>query len=105
MFPALALHQLRRALVPALLIAATVLAISSFEIDQIRMAEEKAAFFGGNAVHIHRVLAWLPLPSGSGSMVLCFAGLLVPSAFQLYALIIFVFFFLGMLGIYRGPML
>ena len=102
--------------VPVLLVAATFLAISSWKTDQIRIAEANSAFFGGNAVHIHRAPVWLPLALGLCSMVLsgvawwitkrrvlvfCFAALLAPIAFQLYLLILIVFF---ILGIYQGPM-
>ena len=64
------LHGLRELRLPLLLIGATVLAIASLEIDQVRMAESIAAFSGGNAVPIHRIGldAFLPRPEFDGPL-------------------------------------
>jgi hypothetical protein len=109
------LRGLRTARVTVLMAAAAVLALSSFEIDQLRMAEEKGAFFRGNAVIAHSELAWVAILLGAGSMVLSAVAwhytnrrilvsilitLLIPIAFQLYGVILVVFFLLG----YGGPM-
>jgi hypothetical protein len=116
-----AAQQLRRVLVPLLLIGATALAVSSFAIDQIRIAEEQAEFSDGNTgeVQIHRRLYPISLPLGLCSMALCgiawwntkrrvlvgcAALLLAPIALHLYSVYLLVAFILAMLGIYKGPL-
>jgi hypothetical protein len=105
----------RPARVPLLMAAAAMLAIWSFEVDRFRMKEENNAFWMGNSVTVHKELASVAILLGVCSMVLCgfawrytkhrvlvscLAALLIPIAFQLYMLVLFVLMLLG----YRGPM-
>jgi hypothetical protein len=69
--PTVTMHRILALRTPLLLIAATAVAILSPEIDQMRLAEERSAFFAANAVPIHREFTWIPLPAGLCSMALC----------------------------------
>jgi hypothetical protein len=106
-------RRLRRVLVPLLLICATALAIGSFEIDEIRIAED------GNTAQIHRGLYPISFPLGFCSMALCGIAwwntrrrvlvgcatlLLAPIALHLYGVYILVGVYLAALGIYKGPL-
>jgi hypothetical protein len=116
---ATATRHLRRVPTILLLICALALAISSFALDEIRIAEQQAALSHGNTVQIHRGLSSIALPLGLGSMALCgiawwnskhrvlvgcAAVLLAPIALHLYSVYIFVGVILAMLGIYKGPL-